>query len=341
MAVAEITLSRLASLLSARLTGEGGELPVLGVSTLEEADGSQVCYFGNPRYARYLGSTRALALITGSEVRTSAANQLVVKNPYLAFREVLTLFAPDRSSGFAGVHPTAVVHPSAVLADDARIGPNSVVDRDARIGSGTVIGASCVLGPWAVVGENCVIHPLVTISADCVLGNRVIIHPGVVIGGDGFGFVPDPAGAHLKIPQNGNVVIEDDVEIGAGTTIDRAAVGSTVVGAHTKVDNQVQVAHNVRIGRGCFLAAQTGIAGSTVIEDMVTCGGQVGIGGHLRVGRGAVLTGKSGITKDVPPGAVMSGVPARDHLENMRTMAAAAKLPELLRWLTRKKEERS
>lgn len=337
---AEITLGRLAELLGADLLGDGGDLTVEGVSTLEEAGGSQVCYYGNPRYARHLGSTRALAVITASEVNTSAPNQLIVRNPYLAFRDALELFSPNRLSGFEGVHPTAVVHPSAFLAGDVRLGPNSVVDRNARIGGGTRIGASCVVGPNAVVGRDCLIHPLVAVGAECLIGDRVVLHSGVVIGGDGFGFVPDPGGMHRKIPQNGNVVIGDDVEIGAGTTVDRAVAGSTVIGAGTKLDNLVQVAHNVRIGKGCFVAAQTGIAGSTVLDDMVTCGGQVGIGGHLRIGRGAILTAKSGVSKDVPPGGVVSGIPARNHTENMKIMAAASKLPGLLRGLTRKKEER-
>lgn len=340
MVGAEITLAELAGMLDARLLGEGGNAVVSGVSTLEDADETQVCYFGNPRYARYLMSTKALAVIAGALLKTSAPNQLIVKSPYLAFRNALMEFRPDRVSGFAGVHTSVVVHPTAVLGRDVRIGPNAVIDRDVRIGSGTVIGASSVLGPMARVGEGCLIHPLVSILAGCVVGDRVIIHSGAVIGSDGFGFVPDPEGRHLKIPQNGNVVIGDDVEIGAGTTIDRAVVGSTVVGAHSKLDNLVQVAHNVRIGAGCFIAAQTGIAGSTVLEDMVTCGGQVGIGGHIRIARGAVLTAKSGITKDVRPRAVMSGIPARDHASNMKVMAAASRLPELLDVLSKEKEER-
>lgn len=337
---AEVTLKKLAELLGADLLGEGGERPVMGVSTLGEADGSHVCYYGNPRYARYLGSTRALAVITAMPVDTSAPNQLVVKNPYLAFRDALELFSPNRSSGFEGVHPTAVIHPTAVVAEDVTLGPNTVVDRNARIEGGTRIGASCVIGPNAVVGRDCHFHPLVAVAAECVVGDRVVLHSGVVIGGDGFGFVPDPEGMHKKIPQNGNVVIGDDVEIGAGSTVDRAVAGSTVVGARTKLDNLVQVAHNVRIGKGCFVAAQTGIAGSTVLEDLVTCGGQVGIGGHLRIGRGAILTAKSGVSKDVPPRGVVSGIPARNHTDNMKIMAAASRLPGLLRGLTRKKEER-
>jgi UDP-3-O-[3-hydroxymyristoyl] glucosamine N-acyltransferase len=329
----EISLEELARRLDARLVGKGSDVLVKGVGTLEDAGPDHVCYFGNPRYARQLETTRALAVIAGGEVVTSAPNILVVKNPYLAFRNALALFQPDRRSGFPGVHPAAVVHPSAALGPGVSIGPLAVVDRDARIGAGTGIGASCVIGPGAEIGADCVIHPLVSILAQCVLGDRVIVHSGAVIGSDGFGFVPDPGGRHAKIPQNGNVVVGDDVEIGAGTTVDRAVTGSTVIGAGSKLDNLVQVAHNVRIGKGCFLAAQTGVAGSTVIEDMVTCAGQVGIGGHLRIGSGAVITAKSGVSKNVKPGETVSGIPAREHRQNMRIMAAAARLPGLLRKL--------
>lgn len=337
MAGADLTLAGLAHRLDAELVGSDADMVVEGVGTLQDAGPLQVAYFGNPRYAPYLRTTRALAVITGTEVETSASNLLVVSNPYLAFRNALQIFAPDRSSGFSGVHPSAVVHPSATVSPDALIGPCAVVDRDARIGQGTRLGASAVVGPGAVVGNDCVIHPLAAILADCVVGDRVVIHPGVVIGGDGFGFVPDPGGSHIKIPHNGNVIIEDDVEIGSGTTIDRAVAGSTVVGRHSKLDNLVQVAHNVKIGSGCFIAAQTGIAGSTVLEDQVTCGGQVGIGGHLRIHRGAVLTGKCGVTRDVPAQGVVSGVPARNHPENMRIMAALTRLPLLIRALAVKR----
>ncbi len=341
MAEGEISLGELAHRLEARLVGEGGDRPVKGVGTLESAGPDQVCYYGNPRYARQLGTTGALAVIAAGEIETSAPNVLVVKNPYLAFRNALTLFQPDRGTGFPGVHPSSIIHPSAILGPGVEIGPLAVVDRDARIGGGSRIGASCVIGPEAEIGDDCLLHPLVSVLAQCVLGDRVIVHSGAVIGSDGFGFVPDPAGGrHAKIPQNGNVVVGDDVEIGAGTTIDRAVIGSTVVGAGSKLDNLVQVAHNVRIGKGCFLAAHTGIAGSTVLEDMVTCAGQVGIGGHLRIGRGAVITGKCGVTKDVKPGETVSGIPAREHRENMRVMAAAARLPGLLERLACKHEER-
>jgi len=251
-------LSILAEKLNGKLIGPDGETEVRGVSTLQDAEPDQICYYGNRLYRKYLESTRALAVITQNKVVSSAANTILVDKPYHAFREALILFRNVTSSGFTGIHPTAVIHPQAILGQDVTVEPNSVVDAHAKIDNGTLIGAGTYIGPGVVIGSNSIINSGVSIYHDCVIGNRVIIHSRVVIGSDGFGFVPDPEG-HLKVPQNGNAVIEDDVEIGAGSTIDRAVVGSTVIGI---------------VGHGCMIAAQTGVAGSTVIGSGVVCGGQ-------------------------------------------------------------------
>ncbi len=323
-------LSILAGKLNGELIGPDGESEVTGVSTLQDAQTNQICYFGNKLYRKYLKSTNALAVITREILESSAANLILVNDPYRAFREALILFRHQTLSGFTGIHPTSVIHPDAVLSADVTVGPNAVVDSCARIGCGTLIGAGSVIGPGVTIGHKSIIHSVVSVYHDCVIGSRVIIHSGSVIGSDGFGFIPDPQG-HLKIPQNGNVVIEDDVEIGAGCTIDRAVVGSTLISRFSKLDNLIQIAHNVTVGPGCIIAAQTGISGSTVIGSGVVFGGQAGIAGHITIGDGAVVAAQSGVTKDVAAGTIVSGYPARSHKRALRLNAAISDLPEFRR----------
>ena len=333
-----ISLGGLAERLQGTLVGGDPQLKVSGVSTLQEADSSQVCYYGNRKYRKYLATTGALAVIVSQQVDTSAQAQIVVEDAYAAFRSTLEIFAPDRSSGFSGVHPTSVAHESARLGDGVRLGPFAVVDRDAVVGAGSSIGSGCYLGPGCRLGEDCLLYSGVFVGADCVLGEGVIVHSGAVLGSDGFGFVPRPDGRHLKVPQNGIVRVGDHVEIGAGVTVDRAVVGETVIGAHTKLDNLVHVAHNVRLGRGCLAAAQTGIAGSTVIGDGVVFGGQAGINGHISIGDGARIGAQAGVTKDVEPGATVSGYPARPHRMALRQDAILRRLPEIYRRLSEEGE---
>ncbi|MEN8208055.1 MAG: UDP-3-O-(3-hydroxymyristoyl)glucosamine N-acyltransferase [Candidatus Fermentibacteria bacterium] len=323
-------LSILAKKLNGELIGPDGESEVAGVSTLGAAKPDQVCYFGNKLYRKYLKTTSALAVITRETVESSAPNIILVKEPYRAFREVLILFRRETPSGFRGIHPTSVIHPDAVLGADVTVGPNAVVDSGAMIGEGTSIGAGSVIGPSVTIGSECCIKPLVSVYHDCYIGSRVIIHSGTVIGADGFGFVPDPEG-HLKIPQNGNVIIEDDVEIGAGCTIDRAVVGSTIIGRFSKLDNLIQIAHNVTVGSGCLIAAQTGISGSTEIGSGVIFGGQAGTAGHIAIGDGVVVAAQSGVTKDVAAGDTVSGYPARSHKRALKLNAAVSDLPEFRR----------
>lgn len=326
-----LTLQELAGVIGGSIVGGHEEGTVVrGVSTLQDAGPNEICYYGNRKYASFLGKTSALAVIVSEPCETSARCQIVVKDAYDAFRKALEMFSPDGSSGFSGVHPSAVVHPTAVLARGVTVGPCSIIERNCSIGRGTSIGSGSVLGPETETGENCVIHPNVTLLARTVVGPFTIIHSGTVVGSDGFGFVPRPSGAHLKVPQNGNVVIGSSVEIGSNCSIDRATTGSTVIGDHTKLDNLIQVAHNVRIGSGCFIAAQTGIAGSTIIGNGVVIGGQVGIAGHISIADGVVVAAKSGVTKSISAGLTVSGNPCRPHGENLRISAAAARLPGIL-----------
>lgn len=323
-------LSILAGKLDGKLEGPDGNKEVEGVSTLQNAKPDQICYYGNKLYKKYLESTRALAVISREMVESSAANIILVEEPYRAFREVLILFRNETPSGFSGIHPSSVIHPDAILDQDVTIGPNAVIDAYARIDSGTSIGAGTFIGPGVTIGCDSVINSGVSVYHDCVIGSRVIIHSGAVIGSDGFGFVPDPEG-HLKVPQNGNVIIEDDVEIGAGSTIDRAVVGSTVIGRFSKLDNLVHIAHNVTVGSGCLIAAQTGIAGSTVVGSGVVFGGQSGIVGHITICDGAVIAAQAGVSKNIPSGVTVSGYPARSHEKQLRVNAALVDLPDFRR----------
>ena len=325
-----MTVHQIASLLEGRVVGDPGSGMITGVSTLQDAGPQNLCYFGNSRYAKYLMETSALAVIVAEECETTATCQIVVEDAYDSFRKALEIFKPDRSSGFKGVHPSAVIHPTAMIADGVSIDPCVVIHRNCRVGTGSIIGTGSVLGADTFIGDNCLIHPNVSLLAGTVVGSRTIIHSGTVAGSDGFGFVPDPTGRHRKIPQNGNVVIGNDVEIGSNCSIDRAVTGSTVIGDFTKLDNLIQVAHNVKIGNSCFIAAQTGIAGSTMIGNGVVIGGQVGIAGHIVIEDGVVVAAKSGVTKSVSAGLTVSGNPCRPHSENLRISAAAARLPGIL-----------
>ena len=324
------TVQQIAALLQGKVVGNPGDVMVEGVSTLQDAGPGDICYFGNSRYAKYLTETAALAVITEEECETTAACQIIVEAAYESFRKVLEVFKPDRSSGFSGIHASAVIHPSARIAEGVSIDPGVVIHRDCKVDAGSFIGTGSVLGAGTQIGDNCLIHPNVSLLAGTVVGSRTIIPSGTVAGSDGFGFVPDPAGRHRKIPQNGNVVIGNDVEIGSNCSIDRAVTGSTVIGDFTKLDNLIQVAHNVKIGKSCFIAAQTGIAGSTIIGNGVVIGGQVGIAGHIVIEDGVVVAAKSGVTKSVSAGLTVSGNPCRPHNENLRISAAAARLPGIL-----------
>ena len=320
-------LREIAARLDCRLEGDGS-IDISGVASLEDAGPGQLTFFANSKYAPLLAKTRASAVIAGDTADGVPGAVLRAPNPYLTFARAVALFA-DPWRPPAGIHRLAVVDEDAAIAPDASIGPFVVIGRGARIGARTIVHSHVSVGRFAEIGEDCVIHSHASIRERVRLGNRVILQDGAVIGGDGFGFARQPDGSHLKIPQIGGVVVEDDVEIGANTTVDRPSVGETRIAAGTKVDNLVQVAHGVRIGRHSLLAAQAGVAGSSVLEDQVTLAGQVGVAGHITVGKGTVATAQTGIPNSVEPGSFISGYPAIQNRDWLKASAVFRKLPEL------------
>ena len=320
-------LETIAARLGCTLEGDGA-IDITRVAAIESAGPGDLTFFANPRYAAALRRTRASAVIAGERVDDAPCAVLRTKEPYLAFARAVALFA-DTTPPPPGIHARAYVAEGAEVAADASIGALSYVGEGARIGARTIVHPNVTIGRGAAIGDDCVIHAGVSIRERVRLGNRVIVQDGAVIGGEGFGFARRADGSHEKIPQVGDVVLEDDVEVGANSTIDRPAVGETRIGAGTKIDNLVQVAHGVAIGRRVLLAAQVGIAGSSVIEDDVTLAGQVGVSGHITIGKGVVATAQTGIPNSVEPGALISGYPAIPNREWLKASAVFRRLPEL------------
>ena len=322
-----MTLRELAERLGCRLEGNGA-IEIRRVATLEQAGEGDVTFFANPRYAPVLRRTRASAVIIGENAPDAPCAMLRTPHPKLAFANVLELFAPPPSPP-PGIHAYTAIASDAKLGRDVSIGAFSSVGRGARIGDRTILYPNVCIGDGAVIGDDCVIHSHVAIRERVVLGNRVIVQNGAVIGADGYGFVKRPDGTHQKIPQTAIVVLEDDVEIGANTAIDRPAIGETRIQAGAKIDNLVQIGHGVTVGRNTLLAAQVGIAGSTAVGDNVTLAGQVGVAGHVTVGKGSSAAGQSGITNSVPEGTFVSGYPAIENREWLKSSAIFRKLPEM------------
>ena len=325
-------LKELADRLECRLEGDG-EIDILRVSGIDDAGSGDVTFFANPKYAPDLRATRASAVILPDQADAAPCAMLRCANPYLTFARAIEIFAPAADLPI-GVHRLAHVSASASIAADASIAAFVSISADVRIGARTIVHPNVTIGPGARIGDDCVIHARVSIRERVTLGDRVIVQDGAVLGSDGFGFARRDDGTHHKIPQIGGVVIEDDVEIGANTVIDRPAVGETRIGAGTKIDNLVQIAHGVRIGRDVLLAAQVGIAGSTTIEDKVTLAGQVGVAGHLTLGKGVIATAQSGIPNSVDPGAFISGYPAIPNKDWLKASAVFRRLPELRKALS-------
>ena len=324
---ASVPLGELAGAIDARLEGDP-RVEIRGVSTLEGAGPTDLSFLANPRYEEAARQSAAGAIVAGTGYRADAQNVLRTDNPYLAFARAIDLLLPARPNE-SGVAASAVVDPATPVPADASIGPCAVIGAGVAIGSGVVVGAGSVIEDGVEVGERCRIFPRVTIHSGTRLGKRCIVQSGSVLGSDGFGYATDPAGRHHKVPQRGGLVLGDDVELGAGVTIDRGSIGDTLIGEGTKIDNLVHIGHNVRIGKNALIVAQVGVAGSTRMGDGVVLGGQAGIVGHASIGDHARIGGQAGVIGDVPAGAVYSGFPARSHREQMRSHALFNRLPEL------------
>jgi UDP-3-O-[3-hydroxymyristoyl] glucosamine N-acyltransferase len=324
-----VKLRDLAARLECRLEGDGG-LDIVRVSGIQFAEPGDVTFLANAKYEKALATTRASAVILSEHAPSAPCATLRTRDPYLAFARAVGLFSPAWRPP-PGVDSLAAVASDARVGEDVSIGPFVAIGEGAAIGDRTVLCPNVTIGRGARVGRDCIVHAGVSIREGCTIGDRVILQDGVVIGADGFGFVRRGDGTHEKIPQVAVVVVEDDVEIGANTTVDRPSVGETRIKAGAKIDNLVQIAHGVRIGRNALLAAQVGIAGSTEIDDDVVFGGQVGVGGHLTIGRGVVAVGQSGVTNSLEAGAFVAGYPAIDSRDWRKASVVFRRLPELKR----------
>ena len=322
-------LRDLAERLGCRLEGDG-EIEIVRVAGIQDAQPGDLTFLANPKYEQALAQTRASAVILRDEAAAAPCAMLRARDPYLAFARAVGVFAPEWRPA-PGVHAMAAIAADAQIGGGVSIGAFVSIGDGARVGDNTVIFPNVTIGPGTSVGADCVIHSNVALRERVTLGDRVVLQNGVVIGSDGYGFVRRGDGTHEKIPQVATVVIEDDVELGANTTVDRPAVGETRIGSGTKIDNLVMIGHGVSIGRNVLMAAQVGIAGSTDIADDVVFGGQVGVGGHLTIGRGAVAVGQSGVTNSLEPGAMVAGYPAIDTREWRKASVVFKRLPELKR----------
>lgn len=319
------TLAEIAKFVDGELIGDSNAV-ITGVCGIKEAREGQLTFVANSKYFPLVEKTAASAILTPPDMEVPGKSIIRTRDPSLAFSRVLALVQKEEIPVRQGIHKTAVIADGVVLGRDVSVGACAVIEKGVKVGDRTIIGSGTFVGQDTVIGADCLICPNVTLREKISIGSRVIIHSGVVVGSDGFGFI-DIGGRHQKIPQTGTVLIEDDVEIGANVTIDRARFDKTIIGQGTKIDNLVQIAHNVRIGRNCLIIAQVGISGSTVIEDNVVLAGQAGLAGHLTIGKGAQVAAQAGVAKSVKPNTKVSGYPARDHSWTQKVNAIVQRLP--------------
>jgi len=321
-----MTLSEIAELVSGEVVGDPNTV-ITGISGIKEAREGDITFVANSKYIPLMKTTNASAVITSYEMNNNSPKPSVkTQNPSLAFAKIVSLVGPKEMRHPKGVHPTALIAEGVKLGRDAAVGPYTIVEEGASIGEGAIIYGGCFIGHGVKIGKKTLIYPHVSIRERVEIGEKVIIHSGTVIGSDGFGFAT-VKGVQEKIPQIGTVIIEDDVEIGANVTIDRARFDKTLIGRGTKIDNLVQIAHNVIVGQHSIIVAQAGISGSTVIGKGVILAGQAGLVGHITVGDGAIAAAQAGVTKSVPSNTKVSGYPAKPHEQAKRVNACIQRLP--------------
>jgi len=322
-----LTLQELAEKIGGRVKGDGG-LFITRVAPIQTAGDGEITFLSNPKYAPYVSTTRASAIIVSPEMEKLDRNLLIAPNPYLAFARAVKVLMERPVSRKPAIHPSAVIGSGVQLGKDVSIGPFAVISDCAVLGDRVTVMAGAYVGEGATIGEDTIIHPNAVIYREVRIGRRCVIHSGAVIGSDGFGWVPDGQ-RYVAIPQVGTTVIGDDVSVGACSIINRGALGDTVVGNGTKIDSLVIISHNVEVGEHCLFVSQVGVSGSVKIGHHVTIGGQAGISGHLKIGDNVQIGAQAGVTHDLAPNKTYLGAPARPIQEMRRTIAAFTKLPEL------------
>jgi len=327
----QFSASQIAMMIGGKVEGNA-DAAAGSFGKIEEAQAGQLAFLANPKYEEYLYSTGASVVIVNDslELKQAVSTTLIrVKDAYSAFADLLDKYQQIKTQQLSGIQQPVYIDATAVTGVNVFIGAFAYLGENVVVGDGTKIFPNAFLGNNVVMGKNCIIHPGVKIYHDCVIGNNVVIHAGTIIGGDGFGFAPLPDGTFKKIPQIGNVIIEDNVEIGSNTTIDRATLGSTLIKAGAKLDNLLQIGHNAEVGNNTIIAAQSGISGSTKVGNNVMIGGQVGIVGHITIGDGARVNAQSGVSKSLEAGKTVTGSPAYEFTAALRSQATSRKLPDL------------
>ena len=334
------TIKEIAKLIDGEVVGDP-DLLIDGIAGIEDAKEGDITFLANPKYLPFLDKTKASAVITGRDIGACSKTVVKTENPSFSFTKVVYFLLPKSEGHFKGVHASAVIGKDVKLGKNAAVGACAVIEDGAAIGDNTVIYPCCYIGKNTKIGNDALIYSNVTIRERITVGDRVIIHSGTVIGSDGFGYVTVD-GTHHKIPQVGTVVVEDDVEIGANVTVDRARFDKTVIGKGTKIDNLVQIAHNVTIGKNCLIVAQVGISGSTEIGNNVILAGKVGVVGHIKIGDNSIVMAQSGVIKSLPEGSIVWGTPAKPADLAKKISACIQNLPkmhETLKALKNKIEE--
>jgi UDP-3-O-[3-hydroxymyristoyl] glucosamine N-acyltransferase len=326
------TANQIAVLLNGKIEGNPDNA-VGSFGRIEEAKQGQLAFLANPKYEEFIYTTEASIIIVGDklELKQPVAGTLIrVGDPYTAFASLLHHYQQLKTQQLQGVQEPSYIAPSATKGENVFVGAFAYIGEGTQIGNNVKIFPGVYIGNNVKIGDNTLLHPGVKIYFDCVIGKNVTIHAGTVIGGDGFGFAPQPDGTFKKVPQIGNVIIEDNVEIGSNATIDRATIGSTVVRAGAKLDNLIQIAHNVEVGNNTVIAAQAGVSGSTKIGNNVMIGGQAGVVGHIQIADGSKINAQSGVSKSIKtPNSAVTGSPAFDYTSALRSQAITRNLPEL------------